>query len=106
MRDDQRVISFVAQFQHVTDAMNLGDQRAFIRGNSKARAQSPGSERILESLHQFVNSFACACRDRDAAGKPLRVRLRKLSIRQTIDLVEYDQGLLDRKSTRLNSSHV
>ena len=29
--DDQGIISFVPQLQHVTNSMNLGDQRAFIR---------------------------------------------------------------------------
>ena len=41
VRHDHRVVVFVAQFEDVTDAMNLGDQRRFVRRNPKTRTQSP-----------------------------------------------------------------
>src|SRR5438552_14149029 len=73
--------------------MNLRDQRRFIRWNTKARAQSPRSEHVLESLHEFVNSFSRARGDCDTTRKTLRVSVRQLAIRQIIDLVENDQSL-------------
>src|SRR5437867_5574279 len=79
MGDDHSIVAFIAQFKHVTDSMDLGDQRRFIRWNTKARAQSPGTQRILERLHESVNSFSGACGDCDAAGKTLRIRLGKLA---------------------------
>ena len=94
MSDDQRLISFVPQFQHVTDSMNLGDQGRFTRWNTKTGAQPPRTERLFKSLHEFVNAFSCARGDRDAPWKPLHVRLRQFAVRQIIDLVENNQGLL------------
>ena len=37
VRDDQHAFAFVAQLEHVTNSMNLGDQRRFARRNFKTR---------------------------------------------------------------------
>src|SRR5207302_9704561 len=87
MGDDYGIVAFIAQFQHVTDSMDLRDQRRFIRRNTKARAQSPRTQRILESLHEFVNSFSRARGDCDAAGKSLQVRFDQFTVWQFVDLV-------------------
>ena len=41
VRDDQSIVALVSQFEDVTNPMDLRDQRAFVRGNPKPRAQSP-----------------------------------------------------------------
>ena len=41
VRDDQSIVALVSQFEDVTNSMDLRDQRAFLRGNPKPRAQSP-----------------------------------------------------------------
>jgi hypothetical protein len=41
VRDDRSVVCFVSQFEHVTYPMDLRDQRTFVCGNPKPRAQSP-----------------------------------------------------------------
>src|SRR5215471_7167517 len=80
MGDDYGVTALIAQFQNVTDAMNLGNQRRFIRWNAKTRTQSPRSERVLQRLHEFVNSFSCTSGDCHTAWKTLRVRLGKFAV--------------------------
>src|SRR5438046_10214643 len=105
------------ELEHVTDAMNLSDQRRFARGNPETRPQSPRAQRILQRLHQIVHAFASPCRDCYTSRKSFGVSLGQFAIRQVVDLVENDHRLLservefldhaleDRKSTRLNSSH-
>ena len=39
--ENDRVVTVVAQFQHVTDPVNLGDQRALVCGDAEPGAQSP-----------------------------------------------------------------
>src|SRR5438445_12135456 len=39
--EDDRVVTVVAQFQYVTDPVNLGDQRALVCGDAEPGAQSP-----------------------------------------------------------------
>ena len=41
VRDDQSIVALISQFEDVTNPMDLRDQRAFVRGNPKPRAQSP-----------------------------------------------------------------
>src|SRR2546430_15436053 len=45
VRDDQRAFAFVMQLEHMTDAMNLSDQRRLARRNPKTRTQSPRAQR-------------------------------------------------------------
>ena len=80
--DNHGVVALVAQLQHVTDSMDLGDQRRFIRWNTKTRAQPPRAERVFQRLHEFVNAFSGARGDRDAPGKAFHVRIGQLAVRQ------------------------
>src|SRR6266478_698004 len=94
VRDNDGVVAFVAQFQDVADAVDLGDQGRFIRWNTKTRAQPPRTKRLLERLHKVVNSLSGARRYRDAPRKAFSVRLRQLAIRQIINLIENNHSLL------------
>src|SRR5438552_2953477 len=51
VRHDHCIIPLIAQLEHVTDAMNFGDQGRLLGGNTKMQTQSPGAERFLQCPH-------------------------------------------------------
>src|SRR5713226_10384556 len=80
MRDNQCAFAFVTQLEHVTNTINLSDQRRFACGNPETRTQSPRAKRILQRLHQLVHAFARARRNRDASRKSLQVSVDQITI--------------------------
>src|SRR5271165_4482595 len=94
----------------------------FVEGLSAAEAAArfgytPGSLRIL--IHQFRNRpdrqfFPCSVREGRPPGKQKRLRDQVISLRKqnlsvhdiSRALAREGESLRDRKSTRLNSSHV
>src|SRR5690242_21482264 len=82
-----------------------------IRKRAKALGRNPDDIKVLFLAHPIIDSTIEAARERQrreaaAAEEHVEMVLSSMSRLTGIDFAQFDFGQADRKSTRLNSSHM